>query len=42
MLAAAFKLGGYGIEPARVVCVLLAFGTAYCCCRLAERLPAMK
>lgn len=28
LLAAAFKVGGYGIEPARVVCVLLAFGTA--------------
>src|SRR5271156_5666808 len=27
-LAAAFKLGGYGIQTARVACVLLAFGSA--------------
>ena len=27
-LAAAFKLGGYGIQTARVACVLLAFGAA--------------
>jgi 4-amino-4-deoxy-L-arabinose transferase-like glycosyltransferase len=38
MLAAAFKLGGYGIEPARVVCVLLAFGTALLLVPLARKI----
>src|SRR5262245_5730410 len=28
LLAAVFKLGGYGIQQARITCVLLAFGAA--------------
>ena len=28
LLAGVFKAGGYGIQQARVVCVLLAFGAA--------------
>lgn len=36
VLAAAFKLGGYGILPARVACVLLSFGTALILLRLAR------
>ncbi len=34
LLAAAFKVGGYDIQTARVVCVLLAFGAALLLLRL--------
>lgn len=38
LLAAVFKLAGYGIRQARVVCVLLAFGAALMLLRLARKI----
>jgi len=38
LLAAVFKLGGYGLEQARVVCVLLAFGAALILLRLTRKI----
>jgi 4-amino-4-deoxy-L-arabinose transferase-like glycosyltransferase len=38
LLAAAFKLGGYGVTQARVVCVLLAFGAALVLFRLTRKI----
>jgi len=38
LLAAVFKLGGYGIQQARVACVLLAFGAAFILLRLARKI----
>jgi 4-amino-4-deoxy-L-arabinose transferase-like glycosyltransferase len=37
-LAAVFKLGGYGIQTARVACVLLAFGAALMLLHLAQKI----
>jgi len=39
-LAAVFKLGGYGIQTARVACVLLAFGAALLLFQLARRITS--
>jgi 4-amino-4-deoxy-L-arabinose transferase-like glycosyltransferase len=38
LLAAVFKLGGYGMQPARLVCVLLAFGAALFLVRLTRKI----
>ena len=38
LLAAVFKLGGYGLQQARGVCVLLAFGAALMLLRLARKI----
>jgi len=38
LLAAVFKLGGYGIQQARVACVLLAFGAALLLLRLTRKI----
>src|SRR5271157_1992542 len=38
LLAAVFKLAGYGIQQARVVCVLLAFGAALMLLRLTRKI----
>jgi 4-amino-4-deoxy-L-arabinose transferase-like glycosyltransferase len=38
LLAVAFKLGGYGIQQARVVCVLLAFGAALLLLQLTRKI----
>jgi 4-amino-4-deoxy-L-arabinose transferase-like glycosyltransferase len=38
LLAAVFKLVGYGIQQARLVCVLLAFGTALMLVRLTQKI----
>ncbi len=38
LLAAVFKLGGYGLEQARVVCVVLAFGAALLLLRLTRKI----
>lgn len=38
LLAAVFKLGGYGIQQARVACVLLAFGAALILLRLTRKI----
>jgi 4-amino-4-deoxy-L-arabinose transferase-like glycosyltransferase len=38
LLAGVFKLAGYGMQPARVVCVLLAFGAALMLLQLARRI----
>jgi len=38
LLSAAFKLGGYGIQQARMVCVLLAFGAALVLFRLTRKI----
>ena len=38
LLAAVFELAGYGIQQARVVCVLLAFGVALMLLRLTRRI----
>lgn len=38
LLAATFKLGGYGIKQARIVCVLLAFGAALVLFRLTQKI----
>jgi len=38
LLAAVFKLGGYGIQQARVTCVLLAFGAGLILLRLTRRI----
>ena len=38
LLAAAFKVGGYGIQQARVVCVLLAFGAGLLLLRLTREI----
>jgi 4-amino-4-deoxy-L-arabinose transferase-like glycosyltransferase len=37
LLAAVFKAGGYGIQQARVICVLLAFGAALLLLRLTRK-----
>ena len=37
LLAAVFKLGGYGLQQARLVCVLLAFGAALFLLRLTPK-----
>ena len=39
-LAAVFKLGGYGIQAARVACVLLAFGAALMLLQLARKITS--
>ena len=39
-LAAVFKLGGYGIQTARVACVLLAFGAALMLLQLARKITS--
>ena len=38
LLAAVFKLGGYGIQQARAACVLLAFGAALILLRLTRKI----
>src|ERR1700683_1287657 len=38
LLAAVFKLGGYGIQQARVACVVLAFGAALLLLRLTRKI----
>ncbi len=38
LLAAVFRLGGYGIQQARVTCVLLAFGAALILLRLTRKI----
>jgi 4-amino-4-deoxy-L-arabinose transferase-like glycosyltransferase len=38
LLAAVFKLGGYGIQQARVACVLMAFGAALVLLRLGRKI----
>jgi 4-amino-4-deoxy-L-arabinose transferase-like glycosyltransferase len=38
LLAAVFKLGGYGIQQARIACVLLAFGAGLMLLRLARKI----
>jgi 4-amino-4-deoxy-L-arabinose transferase-like glycosyltransferase len=40
ILTVAFKLGGYGIQTARVVCVLLTFGAALLLFRLARKITS--
>ena len=40
LLAAAFKLGGYSIQTARVACVLLAFGSALLLFMLARKITS--
>jgi 4-amino-4-deoxy-L-arabinose transferase-like glycosyltransferase len=40
LLAAVFELGGYGVQQARAICVLLAFGAALMLLRLTRRITS--